>query len=52
MGELCRALSASLVELAVLFEDAMISMRYARHLAAGHGLVWNIGEAPIEGLLD
>lgn len=36
----------------VLFEDAMISMRYARHLAAGHGLVWNVGEAPIEGFTN
>jgi hypothetical protein len=27
-----------------LFEDAMISMRYAHHLAQGHGLVWNPGE--------
>src|SRR5262249_9749616 len=34
------------------FEDAMISMRYARHLAAGHGLVWNIGEAPLEGFTN
>lgn len=33
----------------VLFEDAMISMRYARNLAAGNGLVWNAGEEPIEG---
>ncbi len=36
----------------VLFEDAMISMRYARHLADGHGLVWNVGEAPIEGFTN
>src|SRR5690349_12822760 len=33
-----------------LFDDAMISMRYARHLAEGHGLVWNLGEQPpVEG---
>jgi hypothetical protein len=32
-----------------LVEDAMISMRYAKHLAEGYGIVWNIGEAPIEG---
>lgn len=31
-----------------LFDDAMISMRYARHLAMGVGLVWNPGEY-IEG---
>src|SRR5437899_3109799 len=32
-----------------LFDDAMISMRYARNLAAGHGLLWNPGQAPVEG---
>ncbi len=31
-----------------LFDDAMISMTYARNLARGHGLVWNVGE-PVEG---
>ena len=30
-------------------EDAFISFRFAQHLAAGHGLVWNIGEPPVEG---
>ncbi len=30
-------------------EDAFISYRYAQNLAAGHGLTWNIGEAPVEG---
>lgn len=32
-----------------LVDDAMISMRYARNLAAGHGIVWNVGENPIQG---
>lgn len=32
-----------------LFDDAMISMTYARNLAAGNGLVWMAGEAPVEG---
>jgi hypothetical protein len=31
-----------------LFDDAMISMRYAHNLAAGHGLVWNTGQR-VEG---
>ena len=31
-----------------LFDDAMISMRYAWNLAHGHGLVWNSGER-VEG---
>jgi len=31
-----------------LGDDAFISFRYARNLAEGHGLVWNVGEA-VEG---
>lgn len=31
-----------------LFDDAMISMRYARNWAEGHGPVWNVGER-VEG---
>ncbi|HEX6303318.1 MAG TPA: hypothetical protein VFZ76_03950 [Anaerolineales bacterium] len=33
----------------VLFDDAMISMRYARNLADGYGLVWNPGAERVEG---
>jgi arabinofuranosyltransferase len=33
----------------VLFEDAMISMRYARNFARGAGLNWNAGEERVEG---
>src|SRR4051812_27890475 len=32
-----------------LFDDAMISMRFARNLASGHGLRWNAGATPVEG---
>ena len=32
-----------------LWDDAMISMRYAANLAAGAGLVWNPGETPVQG---
>ncbi len=32
-----------------LFDDAMISMRYAKNLAHGHGLVWNAGGERVEG---
>ncbi|MCW5879034.1 MAG: glycosyltransferase family 39 protein [Anaerolineales bacterium] len=32
-----------------LFDDGMISMRYARNLAGGHGLVWNPGGERVEG---
>ncbi|MFA5960396.1 MAG: protein LphB [Tatlockia sp.] len=30
-------------------DDMYISMRYAKHWVLGHGLVWNIGEEPVEG---
>ena len=33
-------------------EDAAMLMRYSQHLADGHGIVWNIGEAPIDGATD
>lgn len=32
-----------------LFDDGMITMRYARNLAGGHGLVWNPGGERVEG---
>jgi len=32
-----------------LFDDAMISMQYARNLAEGQGLVWNAGGERVEG---
>jgi hypothetical protein len=33
-----------------LFDDALISLRYAQNLAMGHGLVWNPGDLPpVEG---
>jgi hypothetical protein len=35
-----------------LMDDTMISMRYARNLASGNGLVWNVGEAPVEGFTN
>lgn len=34
------------------FEDAAILMRYAEHLAAGKGIVWNPGEPPVDGATD
>jgi len=35
-----------------LFDDAMISMRYAANLAAGDGLLFNPGQAPVEGITN
>jgi len=34
------------------FEDAAILMRYAENLSLGHGIVWNIGEPPVDGATD
>lgn len=33
-------------------EDAAILMRYAEHFAQGHGIVWNIGDKPVDGATD
>jgi arabinofuranosyltransferase len=33
-------------------EDAAILMRYSQNLADGHGIVWNIGEHPVDGATD
>lgn len=30
-------------------DDMFISLRYAKNWVEGHGLVWNVGQAPIEG---
>jgi hypothetical protein len=35
-----------------LFDDAMVSMRYARNLARGDGLVWNPGGLRVEGFTN
>ncbi|HKJ26775.1 MAG TPA: hypothetical protein VJ965_03975, partial [Anaerolineales bacterium] len=35
-----------------LNDDAMISMRYARNLANGQGLVWNAGGERVEGITN
>ena len=30
-------------------DDTYITLRYARHWAAGYGILWNLGEPPVEG---
>ena len=35
-----------------LNDDAMISMRYARNLANGNGLIWNAGGERVEGITN
>jgi hypothetical protein len=32
-----------------LYDDVFITLRYALHLAQGHGPIWNLNEAPVEG---
>jgi hypothetical protein len=36
----------------VPFEDAAMLLRYADNFANGHGIVWNIGEPPVDGATD
>ena len=33
-------------------EDAAMLMRYAQHVSQGHGIVWNIGQPPVDGATD
>ena len=34
------------------FDDTYIGLRYVKNLVDGHGLVWNIGEPPVEGFTN
>jgi arabinofuranosyltransferase len=34
------------------FEDATMLFRYIDNVVAGHGVVWNVGEAPVDGATD
>jgi hypothetical protein len=36
----------------LLWDDAMISMQYAKNLAEGHGLVWSVGAEPVQGFTN
>jgi arabinofuranosyltransferase len=33
-------------------EDAAMLLRYSQHLAQGYGVVWNVGEKPVDGATD
>lgn len=33
----------------LVFDDAFITYRYAKNLATGHGITWNLQERPTEG---
>ena len=34
------------------FEDAAMLMRYSDHFAKGYGIVWNVGDKPVDGATD
>ncbi len=34
------------------FEDAAMLMRYSQHVTEGYGIVWNVGEQPVDGATD
>jgi hypothetical protein len=36
----------------LLWDDAMISMQYARNLADGAGFAWNVGAEPVQGFTN
>lgn len=40
------------IYLSCIAEDSFITYRFAQNLANGHGFIWNIGEAPIEGFTN
>jgi arabinofuranosyltransferase len=33
-------------------EDAAMLLRYSQHVAQGYGVVWNVGERPVDGATD
>jgi len=33
-------------------EDAAMLLRYSKHFAEGRGIVWNVGEPPVDGATD
>jgi arabinofuranosyltransferase len=34
------------------FEDTIMLMRYAQNFANGHGIVWNVGQEPVDGCTE
>lgn len=49
-GILLAASTALILSTSFIQDDAYISFRYARNLAAGNGMVWNIGDdQPVQG---
>src|ERR1700686_5011566 len=37
---------------AIPLEDASMLLRYSKNFADGNGIVWNVGEHPVEGATD
>ncbi len=46
---LYRAVDLMLLGWGHVSDDAYITLRYAQHLAQGHGIAWNVGEERVEG---
>lgn len=45
-------LASRLQRPAIPSEDAAMLLRYALNLGHGHGIVWNVGERPVDGATD
>ena len=45
----CLLIAQAIYVWGITIDDAAISYRYAAHLAAGKGLIWNPGGSPVEG---
>jgi hypothetical protein len=52
LGGLAAYLAAHLDMIGRPEEDAAMLLRYSKNLAAGYGIVWNIGERPVDGATD
>ena len=46
---LCYSIASAVYYKGYIIDDAAITFRYARHVAEGHGLAFNMGEKPSEG---
>ncbi|MFA6223184.1 MAG: hypothetical protein WC647_12795 [Desulfomonilaceae bacterium] len=42
-------IAAAIQDWNYVFDDSFITYRYAKNLAMGHGITWNIGQNPTEG---
>ncbi len=52
LGAILAAFGIHVYWLNCVADDAYITYRFARNVAEGHGFVWNVGEAPVEGFTN